>query len=179
MSSLFIATKVHIPPPRPDLIDRPRLIKRLEAGLDRKLTMLSAPAGFGKSSLLSAWVAGCARPAAWLSLDERDADPMRFLYHLIAALQTIETSIGQTALSALRSFAHVSLASGKVNGTAQQTARVPCKNAAPRHAITSAARPTPSSPAALGEPCVAAARAERRRGATPPAPTRSRSDRWP
>ncbi len=70
MSTLILATKLYIPPRRPKVVLRPRLIERLNEGLRRKLTLISAPAGFGKATLLSAWVAGGARPAAWLSLDE-------------------------------------------------------------------------------------------------------------
>ena len=57
--------------------------------MGRKLTLISAPAGFGKTTLVSEWVAGCGRPVAWLSLDEGDNDPARFLTYLVAALQTI------------------------------------------------------------------------------------------
>ncbi len=88
----ILQTKLYIPPIRPELVSRPRLIERLNAGLPagRKLTLISAPAGFGKTTLVSEWVAGCdERPAAWLSLDEGDNDPTRFLAYLVAALQTI------------------------------------------------------------------------------------------
>ena len=89
MSIPILATKLYIPPPRPKVVLRPRLIERLNEGLHRKLTLISAPAGFGKTTLVSAWVAGCDRPVAWLSLDEGDNDPTRFLTYLVAALQTI------------------------------------------------------------------------------------------
>ena len=89
MSTPILATKLYIPPPRPKVVLRPRLIERLNEGLHRKLTLISAPAGFGKTTLVSEWVAGCERPAAWLSLDEGDNDPTRFLAYLVAALQTI------------------------------------------------------------------------------------------
>ena len=79
MSTSILATKLYVPPPRPRVVLRPRLIERLNEGLHRKLTLISAPAGFGKTTLLSEWVAGCQRPAAWLSLDEGDSDPTRFL----------------------------------------------------------------------------------------------------
>ena len=69
MSTLILATKLYIPPPRPKAVLRAPLIARLNRGLHRKLTLISAPAGFGKTTLLSAWVAGCDRPVAWLSLD--------------------------------------------------------------------------------------------------------------
>ncbi len=99
----LLATKLYIPPVRPELVSRPRLIERLNAGLDRKLTLVSAPAGFGKTTLLSAWVAGIDRRAAWLSLDEGDNDLNRFLIYLVAALQTVEGGLGQGALTVLES----------------------------------------------------------------------------
>jgi LuxR family maltose regulon positive regulatory protein len=71
--------------------------------LQRKLTLLSAPAGFGKTTLVSEWVAGCGRPAAWLSLDEGDNDPTRFLTYLVAALQTVAAIIGKGVLGVLQS----------------------------------------------------------------------------
>jgi LuxR family maltose regulon positive regulatory protein len=89
MAAPLLKTKLYIPPPRPELVSRPRLMERLNAGLDRKLTLVSAPAGFGKTTLVSAWIAGCEprMRAAWLSLDKGDNDPTRFLAYLVAALQ--------------------------------------------------------------------------------------------
>ncbi len=86
MSTPILATKLYIPPPRSHVVLRPRLIERLDEGLDRRLVLLSAPAGFGKTTLISEWIAGCGKPAAWLSLDQGDNDPTRFLTYLIAAL---------------------------------------------------------------------------------------------
>ena len=86
MSTPVLATKLYIPPPRPNLIVRPRLTERLNEGLRRKLTLISAPAGSGKTTLVSAWVTGCARPVAWLSLDTGENDPARFLAYLVGAL---------------------------------------------------------------------------------------------
>ena len=97
----LLQTKLYVPPTRPDLVSRPRLIERLNEGLQRKLTLISAPAGFGKTTLLSECAARCGRPVAWLSLDESDNDPARFLAYLIAALQNIEAGIGRGVLSAL------------------------------------------------------------------------------
>ena len=80
-------------------------MKRLDGGLaaGHRLTLVSAPAGSGKTTLVSDWVAGCGRPAAWLSLDEGDSEPSRFLAYLIAALQTVVPSIGDGLLAVLGS----------------------------------------------------------------------------
>jgi len=94
MATPLLTTKLYIPPVRPDpstglrtrLVPRPRLIERLNAGLHRKLTLISAPAGFGKTTLLSEWVAGCERPVAWVSLDEGDNHPVRFWRYVVAAI---------------------------------------------------------------------------------------------
>lgn len=103
MPSAILATKLFIPAVRPNVVARTRLTERLNAGLERKLTLISAPAGFGKSTLASAWVAGCGRPAAWLSLDAGDSDSIRFLNYLIAALQMVDASVGVGARAALES----------------------------------------------------------------------------
>ncbi len=99
----ILTTKLYIPPPRPKVVLRPRLIERLNEGLHRKLTLISATAGYGKTTLVSEWLAGCERPAAWLSLDEGDNDPTRFLTYLVAALQTIAANIGEGVLGVLQS----------------------------------------------------------------------------
>ncbi|HEU5374740.1 MAG TPA: LuxR C-terminal-related transcriptional regulator [Ktedonobacteraceae bacterium] len=99
----ILATKLYMPRLRPNMVSRPRLIERLNAGLHRKLTLISAPAGFGKTTLVSAWIQGIERPAAWLSLDERENDSTRFLTYLIAALQTIVPRLGEGVLGALQS----------------------------------------------------------------------------
>src|SRR5512147_802392 len=105
MSTPILATKLYIPPPRAKIVLRPRLIERLNEGLSSgcKLTLISASAGFGKTTLVSEWVAGCERPVAWLSLDEGDNDPTRFLTYLIAALQTITANLGEAVLVVLQS----------------------------------------------------------------------------
>jgi LuxR family maltose regulon positive regulatory protein len=102
-----------MPAPRSKVVPRARLIERLDAGLDGKLTLISAAAGFGKTTLVSEWVAalqtsplpggeGPGVRVAWLSLDEGDSDPTRFLAYLIAALQTVAPPVGQGALAALQ-----------------------------------------------------------------------------
>src|ERR1700687_5186074 len=101
MPTPILATKLHIPIPRPKVVLRPRLIERLNDGLHGKLTLISAPAGFGKTTLVSEWLASCERPAAWLSLDEGDSDPARFLTYLVAALQTLAAIIGEGVLGVL------------------------------------------------------------------------------
>src|SRR6266481_7112180 len=103
MSTPILAAKLYIPPPRPNVVLRPRLIERLNEGLHRKLTLISAPAGFGKTTLVSEWLAGGPRPIAWLSLDEGENDPARFLTYLVAALRTVAPNIGEGALGALQS----------------------------------------------------------------------------
>ncbi len=82
MADPILATKLYIPPPRPDTVPRPRLFEKMNEGLrqdqgfGRKLTLISAPAGFGKTTLVSEWVAGSgATRAAWLSLDEGEPSP--------------------------------------------------------------------------------------------------------
>lgn len=98
----ILATKLYIPPLQPNAVLRPRLIERLNEGLHRRLTLISAPAGYGKTTLAVEWVASCKRPAAWLSLDEGDNDTKRFLTYLIAALQTIAKNIGAGVLGMLQ-----------------------------------------------------------------------------
>jgi LuxR family maltose regulon positive regulatory protein len=101
----ILATKLYIPPPRPGIVLRPRLVERLNEGLamGRRLTLISAPAGFGKTTLVSEWIAGCGRPVTWLSLDEGDNDPVRFVSYLVAVLQTIQVGIGEGLLAVLQS----------------------------------------------------------------------------
>ena len=112
MTLPILATKLYIPPPRPNLVLRPRLIEKLNQGLQTKMTLISAPAGFGKTTLVSEWAAGpwhrppgqvCDQKVAWLSLDKEDSDLSRFLTYLVAALQTIAANIGKGVLSFLQS----------------------------------------------------------------------------
>jgi LuxR family transcriptional regulator, maltose regulon positive regulatory protein len=103
MSTPILATKLYVPPPQPKAVLRPHLIERLNDGLHRKLILVCAPAGFGKTTLLGEWVATLPRPAAWLSLDEGDNDPARFLAYLVAALRTITPNMGEGVLGALQS----------------------------------------------------------------------------
>ncbi len=100
----ILATKLFIPPQHPNLVPRPRLIEHLNEGLAKgcRLTLVSTSAGFGKTTLVSEWVTCYKQPVAWLSLDEGDNDPARFLAYFVAALQTIEPNIGAGLLSALQ-----------------------------------------------------------------------------
>jgi LuxR family maltose regulon positive regulatory protein len=83
-------------------VSRPRLVERLNAGVYRKLSLISAPAGFGKTTLVGEWVATAGRPVAWLSLDEGDSDPARFFTYLTAALQQIDPAIGKSTQAMLQ-----------------------------------------------------------------------------
>lgn len=111
MASPLLKTKLNIPPARPHLVARPRLMERLNEGLTRPLTLLSAPPGFGKTTLLTEWLEHQSLPAAWLSLDERDNDLARFLAYFVAALETIKPDIGRQALNRLHSRRRPSLES--------------------------------------------------------------------
>jgi LuxR family maltose regulon positive regulatory protein len=104
-TDMLVRTKLHAPPLRPNLVARSRLIKKLSGGLESKLTTVTAPAGSGKTTLLSSWVRTAESAVAWLSLDERDNDLMRFLNYFIAALQgTIDKpNFGEAAIRATQS----------------------------------------------------------------------------
>src|SRR5215217_896802 len=90
----LLATKLHVPRPRPEFLARPRLLERLTEGTARELTLVCAPAGFGKTSLLADWARRDHRPLAWLSLDQGDSDPARFWRYLTAALDPVGPGIG-------------------------------------------------------------------------------------
>lgn len=98
----ILATKLHTPALRPKRVLRSRLIERLAAGEACKLTLVSAPAGFGKTTVVCEWLAVRDQPVAWLSLDEDDNDPARFLSYVIAALQQVHPGIGQESMRALQ-----------------------------------------------------------------------------
>ncbi|HEX6302626.1 MAG TPA: LuxR C-terminal-related transcriptional regulator [Anaerolineales bacterium] len=102
MKTDLLASKLYLPPHRLDLVDRPHLLESLDAGLSRKLTLVSAPAGFGKTTVVSEWIRDGGHPAAWLSLDKKDNDLSRFLIYLIAALQRIDSGIGVDVQAALQ-----------------------------------------------------------------------------
>jgi LuxR family transcriptional regulator, maltose regulon positive regulatory protein len=93
-SDVLLATKLHMPGPRPGLVPRPRLMARLDEGLARGLVLVCGPAGYGKTVLLAEWARRGELPAAWLSLDAGDNDPARFWRHAVAALDRARPGIG-------------------------------------------------------------------------------------
>ncbi len=95
----LLATKLFAPPPSPRSVERRRLTQRLDAGSHGKLTLVCAPAGFGKSTLLGAWVQACELPSAWLSLDAGERDPDQFVAYLTASLRSISADLGEDALA--------------------------------------------------------------------------------
>src|SRR5581483_10675068 len=101
----LLETKLYVPRPRRRLVPRPRLTERLNRGAESTLTLLSAPAGFGKTTLLAEWLADTSSEpsVAWLSLDEADNQPARFWSYVIAALQTVAPQVGTGALPLLQS----------------------------------------------------------------------------
>ncbi len=100
MTTTLLQTKLYIPQTRPDLVCRPILIERLNSGLAGNLTLVSAPAGFGKTTLLSQWAGSVERLVAWVSLDRGDNDRTRFWTYVIAAMQRVRPNLGEmSALS--------------------------------------------------------------------------------
>ena len=98
---VLVATKVHVPDVRPGLVAREALVARLTGGADRRLSVICAPAGWGKTVLLAQWHASERRPFAWVSLDPSDDDPVRFWSYVIAALRTVVPGFGGAVLAAL------------------------------------------------------------------------------
>ncbi len=105
MPETLLRTKLFVPPLRPNLVPRPRLINRLNEGLQpgHKLTLVSAPAGFGKTTLLSHWVNQSRTPSCWYSLDEKDNDLGRFMSYIVASLQSIDIEVDELILTLLQS----------------------------------------------------------------------------
>lgn len=102
----LLETKLYIPKWRSGLVSRPRLIEHMHQGVERKLTLVSAPAGFGKTTLLAEWLATISasdRAAAWISLDQGDNDPALFWAYFIAALQKVQPEVGEGAFALLHS----------------------------------------------------------------------------
>lgn len=91
----LIRTKLHLPFTRLDLVSRTRLQVRIAEGLRGPLTLITAPAGFGKTTLVASFIVNCGLPIAWLSLDKDDNQVVRFLSYLVAALQETDKTIGR------------------------------------------------------------------------------------
>ena len=98
----ILKTKLFIPPLREGLIARPRLTDLLDANISKKVSFISAPAGFGKSTLLSEWASHTKMPVCWVSLDPSEDDPIKFLSYLIASVQNSWDDLGESIFSALR-----------------------------------------------------------------------------
>jgi ATP/maltotriose-dependent transcriptional regulator MalT len=98
----LLATKLYVPPARANLVSRQRLLEQLDQGLAGRLILVSAPPGFGKTTLVSEWIADRGLRVAWVSLDESDSDPVRFMGYLIAGLQALAPGIGGAAQDLLR-----------------------------------------------------------------------------
>jgi LuxR family transcriptional regulator, maltose regulon positive regulatory protein len=127
----ILKTKLYIPPVRPGLVSRTHLVERLEEGLrqGRKLTLISAPAGYGKTTLVSSWVWQHDLRAAWVSLDEGDNDPLRFWAYVIAALQTVDPTIGLSLTATLGSLQPPpleALTTALINDLAETGGAEPC-----------------------------------------------------
>ena len=99
----MLLTKLHIPPAGNNVVHRAGLFEKLNSGLSRKLILVSAPAGYGKTTLLSDWISQNKIPASWLSLDNGDNDPAVFLGYVISGIQNIQLDFGQSALRLLNS----------------------------------------------------------------------------
>src|SRR6266566_9864628 len=98
----LLVTKLHRPRPRNRLVSRSHLVERLQQGMECALTLVSAPAGFGKTTLLAQWLAESDTSVAWLSLEPEDNEPVRFLSYLIAALQRLDPHVGTGVLPLLQ-----------------------------------------------------------------------------
>jgi ATP/maltotriose-dependent transcriptional regulator MalT len=109
---MLLATKLSPPRPRPGWVLRPRLTQRLQTATARELTLVCAPAGFGKSSLLADWVRATGRPVAWLSLDAGDNDPVRFWRHVCAAVDRVRPGAGRRAAALVGGAASTAIRAG-------------------------------------------------------------------
>ena len=109
LSDQLLATKFFVPASSHALIPRPRLTALLEEGMQYRLTLLSAPAGFGKTTLLSDWLQSRSPegpPVAWVSLDEGDNDPVRFWTYVLTALDACQPGLSSQLLAFLRTHQH-------------------------------------------------------------------------
>ncbi|MGW8226008.1 MAG: LuxR C-terminal-related transcriptional regulator, partial [Anaerolineales bacterium] len=94
----LLRTKLHRPFTRPDLVNRPQLQEQIAQGLRKPLTLIAAPAGFGKTTLVASYIVNCGLPVAWLSLDKDDNQVERFLNYLITALHGVDNQIDSEAV---------------------------------------------------------------------------------
>ncbi len=99
----MLLTKLHIPPASQNIVHRPELHEKLNIGLSRKLILISAPAGFGKTTAVSEWIGQNKIPTAWFSLDNGDNDPVEFLSYIISGIQGLSKEFGQSSLNLLHS----------------------------------------------------------------------------
>jgi ATP/maltotriose-dependent transcriptional regulator MalT len=104
VETTLLATKLLVPRTPPGSVVRKRLTQKLRGVLDHRLALVSAPAGYGKSTILSQWIQESGAPAAWLSLEEGENDPTRFWDYPMGALETIFPDVGRKAISLLHSF---------------------------------------------------------------------------
>ena len=99
----MLLTKLHIPQPKENVVHRSGLFEKLNEGLNRKLILVSATAGYGKTTLVSDWLNQIKIPTGWYSADDRDNDPYEFLTFIISAIQTLHKNIGNKSLDLLKS----------------------------------------------------------------------------
>src|SRR5262245_21295359 len=98
---VLLATKLHLPRPRPGFVPRPRLAHRLDRALAHGLVLVCAPAGYGKTVALADWARSSGRPVSWLSLDAGDNDPVRFWRHVLAAVGSARPGVAERVLPLL------------------------------------------------------------------------------
>ena len=112
MEDVLLSTKLNMPVSRGNVVLRQRLVNQLNAGLwaadgfARRMTLISAPAGYGKTTAAIEWLAGLGPDILWLSLDEEDNDPVRFMSYLVAAFQQADADLGARSLEMLQSPRH-------------------------------------------------------------------------
>ena len=159
-SLALLASKLRPRPLRPDLVARPRLLASLEPGLAARLVLVSAPAGFGKTTLVASWLADAGVTAAWLSLDQADDDPSAFVRYLVAAVERAAPGLARTSAHTLRA--------------AGSALRLPRRTAQRPRRVRSGIRPRPRRLPPDREPGRTRAR---RRPPRPPAAERPPGDR--
>jgi len=111
----LLETKLYVPSPPTTLVTRPRLVERLSKGIKCKLVLISAPAGFGKTTLLSEWIQKNEMPVSWFSIDKSDNDPLHFFNYITAGLRTIKADIGKSTQDLLKSTQLIPIQSILIN----------------------------------------------------------------